>query len=78
MAATVKANGTATAKAKILEKIPSVAHPLAEEPTEITSNINYHAQYSPHFSPFKFEPEQAFYATAESVRDRLIKVVRPI
>ncbi|MBA0603618.1 hypothetical protein Gorai_003756, partial [Gossypium raimondii] len=42
-------------------------------PSEIASNINYHAQFSPHFSPFKFEPEQAFFATAESVRDRLVK-----
>ncbi|KAH6765681.1 alpha-glucan phosphorylase 2 [Perilla frutescens var. hirtella] len=73
MAATVKANGTAADKAKILEKIPPVANPVAKEPTEIASNINYHAHYSPHFSPFKFEPEQAFYATAESVRDQLIK-----
>lgn len=73
MAATGKANGTGTDKAKILEKIPPVANPLAKEPTEIASNINYHAHYSPHFSPFKFEPEQAFYATAESVRDQLIK-----
>lgn len=55
-------------------KVPAVAHPMAEEPTEIASNISYHAQYSPHFSPFKFEPEQAFYATAESLRDRLIQV----
>jgi starch phosphorylase len=54
-------------------KVPAVAHPMAEEPTEIASNISYHAQYSPHFSPFKFEPEQAFYATAESLRDRLIQ-----
>ncbi|GAB2274435.1 hypothetical protein Dimus_009205 [Dionaea muscipula] len=54
-------------------KTPAVAHPLGEGPSEIASNINYHARYSPHFSPFKFEPEQAFYATAESVRDRLIQ-----
>lgn len=55
-------------------KVLAVAHPLAEKPSEIASNINYHAQFSPHFSPFKFEPEQAYYATAESVRDRLIHV----
>lgn len=71
--ATTVTNGTETAGTKISEKIPADAYPLAKEPTEIASNINYHAQYSPHFSPFKFEPEQAFYATAESVRDRLIK-----
>ncbi|GMY05053.1 Alpha-glucan phosphorylase, H isozyme [Fagus crenata] len=54
-------------------KVPAVAHPLAEDPTEIASNINYHAQFTPHFSPFKFQPEQAYYATAQSVRDRLIQ-----
>ncbi|OVA17683.1 Glycosyl transferase [Macleaya cordata] len=54
-------------------KIPAVAHPLAEKPSEIASNINYHARFTPHFSPFKFEPEQAYYATAESVRDRLVQ-----
>ncbi|KAL2508316.1 Alpha-glucan phosphorylase 2 [Forsythia ovata] len=73
MAASLKANGTATVKAGIPAEIPAIAHPLPEDPAEIASNINYHAQYSPHFSPFKFEPEQAYYATAESVRDQLIK-----
>ncbi|KAI9196689.1 hypothetical protein LWI28_026115 [Acer negundo] len=64
-------NGTsATAKS---EKIPAIAHPLAEDPAEVAANINYHAKYSPHFSPFKFEPEQAYYASAESVRDRLVQ-----
>lgn len=62
-----------TASAKLTE-LPATAHPLADKPAEIASNINYHAQYSPHFSPFKFEPEQAFYATAESVCDRLVQV----
>ncbi|XP_057953247.1 alpha-glucan phosphorylase, H isozyme [Malania oleifera] len=66
MEVTAKANGAS-------EKIPAAAHPAAEEPAEIASNINYHARYSPHFSPFKFEPEQAYYATAESVRDHLIQ-----
>lgn len=72
MKVAVKSTGSAV-KPGISAKIPAVAQPLAEEPTEIASNINYHAQYNPHFSPFKFEPEQAYYATAESVRDRLIK-----
>ncbi|KAL0457580.1 UNVERIFIED_CONTAM: Alpha-glucan phosphorylase, H isozyme, partial [Sesamum latifolium] len=66
-------NGSATAKAKISEKVPAVAHPLAEKSTDIASNIKYHAEYNPHFSPFKFELEQAYYATADSVRDWLIK-----
>ena len=68
MEATKKANGAP-------KKIPAVANPLAEKPLDIASNINYHAQYSPHFSPFKFEPEQAYYAAAESVRDRLVQVI---
>ncbi|CAA0842351.1 Alpha-glucan phosphorylase 2- cytosolic [Striga hermonthica] len=73
MAATVKTNGGGTDEAKLTQKTPSVAYPLAKDPSQISANIDYHAQYSPHFSPFKFEPEQAFYATAESVRDLLIK-----
>lgn len=73
MATTTDANKKSGLSAKSA-KIPAVAHPMAEEPTQIASNISYHAQYSPHFSPFKFEPEQAFYATAESLRDRLIQV----
>ena len=70
--ATKKATGSAVPG--IPAKIPAIAHPLAEDPADIASNINYHVQYSPHFSPFKFEPEQAYYATADSVRDRLIQV----
>ncbi|KAI3885470.1 hypothetical protein MKW92_031118 [Papaver armeniacum] len=54
-------------------KIPAVSNPLAEKPSEIASNINYHAKFTPHFSPFKFQPEQAYYATADSVRDRLVQ-----
>lgn len=69
--ATTKDNGRA-ASGKCVE-VPAAAHPLAQEPLDIASNINYHAQFSPHFSPFKFEMEQAYYATAESVRDRLIQ-----
>lgn len=68
---TEDANGVS--KHGISSKIAAEAHPLSEEPAEIASNINYHAQFSPHFSPIKFEPEQAFYATADSVRDRLIQ-----
>ena len=70
--ADAKANGKN--EAAKLAKIPAAANPLANEPSAIASNISYHVQYSPHFSPTKFEPEQAFFATAESVRDRLIQV----
>ncbi|XP_060202701.1 alpha-glucan phosphorylase, H isozyme [Lycium barbarum] len=71
MEATTKPNGNTGTD--VSAKIPAIAQPLGEEPTEIASSIKYHAHYSPHFSPFKFEPEQAYYATADSVRDRLIK-----
>jgi len=76
MAAKVEANGGSdkVGVSAVSAKIPAVAHPLAEKPDEVASNISYHAQFSPHFSPFKFELEQAYYATAESVRDRLIRV----
>lgn len=76
MAAKVDANGGGGkgGVSAVSAKVPAVAHPLAEKPDEVASNISYHAQFSPHFSPFKFELEQAYYATAESVRDRLIRV----
>ncbi|KAK4753495.1 hypothetical protein SAY87_001599 [Trapa incisa] len=74
MAATAEVKGNnGAAKLGVPGKIPPVSYPLAEEPNEIASNISFHAKYSPHFSPFKFEPEQAYLATAESVRDRLIQ-----
>lgn len=75
MDATAKANGTTSAtKFDALSRVPAIAQPLAEEPSEIAFNISYHAHYSPHFSLFKFDPEKAYYSTADSVRDRLIKV----
>lgn len=74
METSAKSNGNSgTGRADVSATIPAIAQPLSEEPTEIASNIKYHAHFSPHFSPFKFEPEQAYYATADSVRDRLIK-----
>ncbi|KAJ1392996.1 Phosphorylase pyridoxal-phosphate attachment site [Sesbania bispinosa] len=73
MAAKVEANGSGGGASPVTAKVPAVAHPLAEKADEVASNISYHAQYSPHFSPFKFELEQAYYATAESVRDRLVR-----
>ncbi|XP_025814328.1 alpha-glucan phosphorylase, H isozyme, partial [Panicum hallii] len=55
------------------EKVKPAASPAADKPADIAGNISYHAQYSPHFSPLAFGPEEAFYATAESVRDHLIE-----
>ncbi|KAF7137278.1 hypothetical protein RHSIM_Rhsim07G0038700 [Rhododendron simsii] len=75
MATSADANGnTKSGLSSKYAKIPAVAHPMAEESAEIASDISYHAQYSPHFSPFKFELERAFYATAKSLHDHLIKI----
>ncbi|KAK4358022.1 hypothetical protein RND71_023632 [Anisodus tanguticus] len=40
--------------------------------TSVLSSIKYHAEFTPSFSPEKFELPKAYYATAESVRDTLI------
>lgn len=40
--------------------------------SSIVSNIKYHADFTPMFSPGKLEPKQAYFATAQSVRDALI------
>ncbi|XP_049364827.1 alpha-1,4 glucan phosphorylase L-2 isozyme, chloroplastic/amyloplastic [Solanum verrucosum] len=40
--------------------------------TSVLSSIKYHAEFTPSFSPGKFELPKAYYATAESVRDTLI------
>uniref|UniRef100_A0A453FXY9 Uncharacterized protein n=1 Tax=Aegilops tauschii subsp. strangulata TaxID=200361 RepID=A0A453FXY9_AEGTS len=58
------------------DKVKPAASPASEDPSAIAGNISYHAQYSPHFSPLAFGPEQAFYATAESVRDHLLQLQR--
>ncbi|XP_031386858.1 alpha-1,4 glucan phosphorylase L-2 isozyme, chloroplastic/amyloplastic-like isoform X1 [Punica granatum] len=42
------------------------------DPVSIASSIKYHAEFTPSFSPEKFELPKAYYATAESVRDALI------
>ncbi|CAL9247357.1 unnamed protein product [Arabidopsis halleri] len=68
------ANANGKAATSLPEKISAKANPEANEATEIAGNIIYHAKYSPHFSPLKFGPEQALYATAESLRDRLIQL----
>ncbi|KAM1601003.1 hypothetical protein ACFX14_025076 [Malus domestica] len=73
MAPTTKSNGKTIIDSAISSKIPATVNPLTEESSQITSNINYHVKFSPNFSPFKFEPEQAYYATTNSVRDRLIQ-----
>ncbi|KAE8732921.1 Alpha-1,4 glucan phosphorylase L-1 isozyme [Hibiscus syriacus] len=45
---------------------------FAPDSASIASSIKYHAEFTPSFSPDRFELPKAFYATAESVRDSLI------
>lgn len=45
---------------------------LQPDAASIASNIKHHAEFTPLFSPENFAPSQAFYATAQSVRDALI------
>lgn len=40
--------------------------------SSIASSIKYHAEFTPLFSPERFELPKAFYATAQSVRDSLL------
>ncbi|PIA63001.1 hypothetical protein AQUCO_00200786v1 [Aquilegia coerulea] len=62
---------------KLTEPIPQQEvndDPSSFSPNSISiaSNIKYHAEFTPSFSPEKFEVSKAYFATAESVRDALI------
>ena len=57
MASTTEGNGSLKGNISV---VPSMVHPTAEEASEVAVNIKYHAQYSPHFMPLKFDPEKAF------------------
>lgn len=55
----------------------TIQHSVAEngaslDAASIASNIKYHAEFTPAFSPERFELPKAFFATAQSVRDSLI------
>ncbi|WMV18581.1 hypothetical protein MTR67_011970 [Solanum verrucosum] len=45
---------------------------FAPDAASITSSIKYHAEFTPVFSPERFELPKAFFATAQSVRDSLL------
>jgi hypothetical protein len=49
------------------------ANPLSTDPNAIASNIKYHDVFTPSFSPYKFELQQAYAATAESLRDAFVQ-----
>ncbi|CAM9001180.1 unnamed protein product [Rhodiola kirilowii] len=46
---------------------------LALDSDSVASSIKYHAEFTPSFSPEPFSLPKAYFATAESVRDFLIK-----
>ncbi|KAH7425846.1 hypothetical protein KP509_11G073600 [Ceratopteris richardii] len=46
---------------------------LSNDAESIAKNIIHHAEYSPFFSPLQFELQAAYIATAQSVRDTLIR-----
>ncbi|KAF2313639.1 hypothetical protein GH714_012539 [Hevea brasiliensis] len=54
------------------EENPSSRSPFTSDASSIASSIKYHAEFTPSFSPEKFELPKAFFATAQSVRDALI------
>ncbi|XP_021297740.1 alpha-glucan phosphorylase 1 isoform X1 [Herrania umbratica] len=46
--------------------------PFPPDASSIASSIKYHAEFTPLFSPEKFDLPKAFFATAQSIRDALI------
>ncbi|GBG72478.1 hypothetical protein CBR_g12053 [Chara braunii] len=53
--------------------LPSIPVVPAMDEVAVASNIKYHADLTPCFAPAKFELPQAYRATAESVRDTLVR-----
>ncbi|KAJ6926849.1 hypothetical protein NC651_011064 [Populus alba x Populus x berolinensis] len=54
------------------EEVPRIFNPSTPNASSIASSIKYHAEFTPLFSPERFELPKAYYATAQSVRDALI------
>lgn len=46
--------------------------PFGPDAASVASSIKHHSEFTPLFSPEKFELPKAFFATAQSVRDALI------
>lgn len=53
--------------------VPIPPETSAYDSSSIVSSIKYHAEFTPAFSPDHFDLPKAYFATAESVRDTLIK-----
>ncbi|KAK0585600.1 hypothetical protein LWI29_031109 [Acer saccharum] len=54
------------------QEVSSALNGYTPDAASIASSIKYHAEFTPLFSPEKFELPKAFFATAQSVRDSLI------
>ncbi|KAL2650664.1 hypothetical protein R1flu_018792 [Riccia fluitans] len=67
-----RAKGKAADTSDHGKSIKPIANPSADDASSVASNIKYHAEYTPTFSPLKFDIQKAYAATAESVRDNLI------
>ncbi|KAH0998087.1 hypothetical protein GBA52_021951 [Prunus armeniaca] len=59
-------------KDPIVEQDSSILSSFIPDAASIASSIKYHAEFTPSFSPERFELPKAFFATAQSVRDALI------
>ncbi|PQQ13432.1 alpha-1 4 glucan phosphorylase L isozyme chloroplastic/amyloplastic [Prunus yedoensis var. nudiflora] len=59
-------------KDPIIEQDSSLLSSFIPDAGSIASSIKYHAEFTPSFSPERFELPKAFFATAQSVRDALI------
>ncbi|KAL6287772.1 hypothetical protein ACE6H2_012162 [Prunus campanulata] len=59
-------------KDPIIEQDSSILSSFIPDAGSIASSIKYHAEFTPSFSPERFELPKAFFATAQSVRDALI------
>ncbi|GLT54843.1 hypothetical protein SLA2020_280070 [Shorea laevis] len=54
------------------EGAPATHTSFTPDAASIASSIKYHAEFTPLFSPERFELPKAFFATAQSVRDALL------
>ncbi|XP_055961536.1 alpha-1,4 glucan phosphorylase L isozyme, chloroplastic/amyloplastic-like [Mercurialis annua] len=70
----VKNVSEATTKIKdpLADEVPSNGSLTTPDASSIASSIKYHAEFTPFFSPEKFDLPKAYFATAQSVRDALI------
>ncbi|KAK3442935.1 hypothetical protein EUGRSUZ_B03166 [Eucalyptus grandis] len=59
-------------KEPLADEVPGTLDTSVPDSASIASSIKYHAEFTPSFSPEKFELPKAYFATAESVRDTLI------